>query len=298
MGLSQDFIAYGIHSLVPYRRSDKLPYGIFKVLGGGTISLSAEFEDLFGGSNKYAWASEAKTISAEFTATVKSMPDFLFEVFLGAEVNKTSASATGTVNGELNVKGTSVLDAAEGIATATIKTGNEADLKAGKIVIKAVSATTVDAYYMTDIEFSNGAALEFIDDSLKINATPITITASTAVEIPNTGVELTGGSGTIGMTENDTMVFNVAAAHGGISEIIIGKSSATFVEHGEIALAAKRSNGDMMEIDIHKAVGAGFPVALEETVFSIPELTVKLLYDNCKNRIATFRKIKGADSGC
>lgn len=54
MALNQDFIAYGVHSLVPYRRGDKKPYGVFKILGGGNISLSAEFEDLFGGSNKYA----------------------------------------------------------------------------------------------------------------------------------------------------------------------------------------------------------------------------------------------------
>lgn len=298
MALSNDFIAYGIHSLVPYRRSDKLPYGIFKVLGGGTISLSAEFEDLFGGSNKYAWASEAKTISAEFSAVVKSMPDFLFEVFLGATVNNTAASATGTVEAIANFNGTSVVDASTGIASATVKAGSEADLKAGIYVVKAVTATTVDVYCMTDIEFSNGTDIVFQDDDLKITASALTITASTAVEIPDTGVELTGGSGTIGMTADDTAVFKVAAAHGGISEVIIGKSSAVFPEHGEVALAAKRSNGDMLEIDIHKAVGAGFPVALEETVFSIPELTVKLLYDNCLNRIATFRKIVGVDSGC
>ena len=299
MGLSQDFIAYGIHSLVPYRRADKLPYGIFKVLGGGTISLSAEFEDLFGGSNKYAWASEAKTISAEFTATVKSMPDFLFEVFLGATINTTAASATGTVEAITNFKASGTLvDATTGIASATVKSGSEADLKAAIYVVKAVSATTVDVYSMSDIEFANGADLEYVNDDLKINATPLTITAATAVEIPNTGVELTGGSGTIALVADETAVFKVAAAHGGISEIIIGKSSSTFPEHGEVAVAAKRSNGDMLEIDIHKAVGAGFPVALEETVFSIPELTVKLLYDNCKNRIATFRKIKGADGGC
>lgn len=293
MALSSDFIAYGIHSLVPYRRADKLPYGIFKVLGGGTISLSAEFEDLFGGSNKYAWASEAKTISAEFTATVKSMPDFLFEVFLGASVSNTAASATGTVDGFENFKGASVVESSTGIASASVKASSEGDLKAGIYVVKAVSATTVDVFCMTDIEFSNGNSLEYIDDSLKVTASPLTITASTAVEIPNSGVELTGGSGIIGMTENDTAVFKVAAAHGGISEVVIGKSSSIFPEHGQVALAAKRSNGDMLEIDIHKAVGAGFPVALEETVFSIPELTVKLLYDNCIDRIATFRKIKG-----
>ena len=296
MGLSQDFIAYGIHSLVPYRRADKLPYGIFKVLGGGTISLSAEFEDLFGGSNKYAWASEAKTISAEFTATVKSMPDFLFEVFLGAEVTTTAASATGTVEAIANFNGTSLVEATTGIDSIAIKSGSEVDLKAGIYVVKAVSATTVDVYCMTDIEFSNGTDLEFIDDALKVTAAPLTITASTAVEIPNTGLELTGGSGVIALVTGDTAVFKAAAAHGGISEIVIGKSSATFPEHGQVAMAAKRSNGDMLEIDIHKAVGAGFPVALEETVFSIPELTVKLLFDSCLNRIATFRKIKGAGS--
>ena len=298
MGLSQDFIAYGIHSLVPYRRADKMPYGIFKVLGGGTISLSAEFEDLFGGSNKYAWASEAKTISAEFSATVKSMPDFLFELFLGADVNTTAASATGTVDGFANKNGVSILDAATGIASATAKAGSEADLKAGVYVVQYASATSVNVYCLTDVEFSNGIDISYIDDSLKINETPLSITASTAVEIPNTGVELTGGSGTIAMVDGDTAVFNVAAAHNGISEIIIGKSSATFAEHGEIAVAAKRSNGDLLEIDIHKAVGAGFPIALEETTFSIPELTVKLLYDSCINRIATIRKIKGAGGSC
>lgn len=293
MSLSEDFIAYGIHSLVPYRRSDKLPYGIFKVIGGGTISLSAEFEDLFGGSNKYAWASEAKTISAEFTATVKSMPDFLFEVFLGATVNTTAASATGSVEAIANFNGTSAV-ASTGLASIGIKAGSESDLKSAIYVVKVVSATTVDVYAMTDIEFSNGTDIEFIDDALKITASALTITTATAVTIPDTGLELTGGAGVIAMVDGDTAVFKAASAHGGISEIIIGKSSATFPEHGQVALSAKRSDGSLMEIDIHKAVGAGFPIALEETVFSIPELAVKLLFDSALNRIATFRKIKGA----
>ena len=295
MSLSNDFISYGIHSLVPYRRADKLPYGIFKVLGGGTISLSAEFEDLFGGSNAYAVASEKKTISAEFTATVKSMPDFLFEVFLGATVNTTAASATGTVEAITNFVSTNTLVSSTiGIATATAKAGSEANLKTAIYVVKAVSATTVDVYAMTDIDFSNGVDLTYIDDALKINATPLTITASTAVTIPDTGVELTGGSGSIALVDGETAVFKVASAHGGISEIIIGKQSSSFPEHGQVALSAKRSDGSLMEIEMHKCVGAGFPIALEETVFSIPELTIKLLFDSENNRIATFRKIKGA----
>jgi len=298
MSLSENFMAFGIHSLVPYQRADKLPYGIFEVLAGGTISLSAEFEDLFGGSNSYAWASEAKTISAEFSATVKTMPDFLFELYLGAEVTTTAASATGTVSGFVNFKGTSMFDATTGIATASVKSGSDADLKVGIYTVVYVSATTVDVYVSTNVDFSNGNDLTYENDALKITASPLTIAMGAAVEIPNTGVELTGGSGTIAMVSGDTAIFKVAAAHAGISEIAIGKTGSVFPEHGIVAMAAKRSNGDLLEIDIHKAVGGGFPIALEETVFSIPELTIKLLFDTCEGKIATIRKIKGSLGAC
>ncbi len=65
MALSSPRIVYGIHSMIPYARATKLPYGTLKVVGGGQIGLASEFEDLFGGSNKYVWASEPKTITAE-----------------------------------------------------------------------------------------------------------------------------------------------------------------------------------------------------------------------------------------
>jgi len=295
MALSTNRITYGIHSLCPFSRVDNLPFGILKVLGGGSISLSSEFEDLFGGSNKFAWASEAKTITSEFTATVKSMPDFLFELYLGATVTTTAADALGTVTSALaNVLGTSVLSATVGIASATIEAGSEADLKAGIYVVKAVSPTTVDVYCLTDIDFSEGTDLTYVDDSLKITATPLTIADTSAVvSIPDIGIELTSGSGTIAMTSLDTAMFSVAKAHNGISEISIGSSATTFPEHGLVLLSQKRSNGDLFEIECHKAVGAGFPIALEETVFAIPELTIKLLYDEEKNEVFKIRAMKG-----
>jgi len=60
-----------------------------------------------------------------------------------------------------------------------------------------------------------------------------------------------------------------------------------------VALSAKRADGSLFEIDILKAVGAGFPIALEETVFSIPELTIKLLYDAAKNAVAKITATAG-----
>lgn len=295
MALSTNRIVYGIHSMAPYRRSDGLPYGILKVIGGGALSLSAEFEDLFGGSNKYAWASEAKTISSEFTASVKSMPDFLFELYLAGDAATTAASATGSIVDALaNVNGTSVFDASTGIASIGIKAGSEADLKDAKYIVKAVTATTVDVYALTDVAFDKGTDIVFENDALKITASPLTITTATPVTIPNTGLELTGGSGTIGMTADDTAECRVAAAHGGVSEITIGKSTSSFAEHGIVALGAKRADGSLFEIEIYKAVGGGFPISLEETVFSIPELTIKLLYDEAKDAIAKITATAGA----
>jgi len=294
MALSNDRIVYGIHSLAPYRRTDRTPYGILKVLGGGSISLSAEFEDLFGGSNKFQWASEPKTISSEFSATVKSMPDFLFELYLGASVATTAASATGSiVTAFANKLNASVLNASTGIATVLIKAGSEADLKDSVYVVVAASATTVDVYALTDIAFGNGTDIDFENDALKITASAITVVASTAADIPNTGLELTGGSGVIGMTTGDTAYLRAASAHGGVSSITIGESSMSFPEHGFIGLGAKRGDNSLFEIEAFKAIGGGFPIGLEETVFSIPELTIKLLYDSVENAVAKITATAG-----
>lgn len=287
-------VNYGIHSICPFSIADGLPYGILKVLGGGTMTLTSEFEELFGGSNKFAWAVEAKTISTEWTATVKSMPDFMFELFLGATVSTTAASALGTVSGFANVKNESVLDASTGIASATAKSGSEADLKDGRYLVVAASATTVDVYALSDLEFKKGAnPLSYVDDSLKITATPLTIVTSTAVEIPNLGVELTGGGGTIGMTTGDTAIFDVRSAHDGVSQIDIGASSTVFPEHKQLCVGQKRANGDTFELELYKVVGSGMPIPFEEQVFAIPELAMKLVYDECEDKVATIRAKKG-----
>lgn len=297
MSFGYNRINYGIHSICPFSLADELPYGILKVVGGGTLTLSSEHEELFAGSSKFAWAVEAKTISTEWTATVKSMPDFLFELFLGASVTTTAASATGTVDTIANVKGTSVV-AATGIATVGLKAGSTADLKDSVYIVKAVSATTVDVYALTDIEFKKlgGAALSYVDDSLKITASPLTIATGAAVEVPNTGIELTGGGGVIGMTTGDTARYHVNSAHNGVSEISIGASSTVFPEHKQLCLSQKRANGDVFELELNKVVGSGMPLPMEEQTFSIPEMAMKLVYDAATDEIATIRAKRGVGS--
>ena len=298
MGLSEQQIPYGIHSICPYNRVDGTPYGILKVLGGGTLTLSSEFEELFGGSNKFAWAVESKTISTEWTATVKSMPDFLFELFLGASVSSVAASATGTVDNTQAIKG-ALIEAATGIASITAKSSSEDKLKSGKFILIADGTTTVQLYGLTDVDFNldSGSIMEYLDDSLKIG-TPITVTGTGGVvEIPNLGVEITGGSGTVSFTVGDSVIFSVAAPHGGMDVITIGKSSTSFPEHGQLAVSQKRSDNSLFEIEMFKVQGSGFPIGMTEQEFSIPELTMKLIYDQCKDAVAEIRSIKGV-AGC
>jgi len=295
MSFGYNRINYGIHSICPFRISDGLPYGILKVLGGGTMTMQSEFEELFGGSNKFAWAVEAKTISSEWTATVKSMPDFMFELFLGASVATTAASATGTVDGLANVLNATAFDAVVGVATATVKTGSEADLKDGVYIIKAVSATTVDVYGLTDIEFKKLGAvndLTYLDEALKITASPLTIVLATAVEIVGLGVELTGGSGAIAMVTGDTARFHVNSAHNGVSEITFGAAASIFPEHKQLCLGQKRANGDVFELELDKVVGGGMPIPFEEQTFAIPELAMKLIQDSSTDRVGTIRAKK------
>lgn len=293
MAFGYNRINYGIHSICPFRISDGLPYGILKVIGGGTMTLSSEFEELFGGSNKFAWAVEAGTISSEWTATVKSMPDFMFELFLGATVATTAASATGTVSALENVSGTII--AATKLASVSALAGSDEDLKDGVYIIKAVSATTVDVYALTDIEFKKlgGAALSYEDEALKITASPLTITTGGDTTIPNTGVKITGGAGVIALVTGETGRFHVNSGHAGVSTIDIGSAATLFPEHRQLCLGQKRANGDVFELECYRVVGSGMPIPFEEQTFSIPELSMKLIQDSASDKVATIRAKRG-----
>lgn len=285
-------IIYGIHSICPFSIADGTPYGIMKVIGGGTLSLSAEFEELFGGSSKIAWAVEAKTISTEWTATVKMANDFMFELFLGAKVVKTAASATGTVKAA-NVKGAMLAPATVISASATV--GQSANLKSGVYIIKAVTSTSVDVYALTDIEFrkvGSTADASYVDDTLKINSAPIVLADDAATTIPELGIELLTAED-FALTVGDTIRVEVSAPHNGVSEIEIGSASTVFPEHRQLCLAQKRSNGDLFEIEMYRVVGSGMPIPLTEQEFSIPEMSMRLVYDSEKDAVAKIRAQRG-----
>lgn len=301
MAQSSPRIEFGLHSMTPYARTSKTigsntylkgqPFGILEVLGDASFSMNASSVDLYGGSNKNLWASEISQIATELTVNVRSSPDFLYDLYAGGSVSETTASSTGTINTATNQSGTSIINATTGIASATIKAGSEADLKFGAYLIKYVSATTIDIYSISNLQFTRGTDLTYQDDLLKITTAPLTVVASTAVEIPGTGLELTGGSGIISFTDG-TAIFQVSPPHGGVSEITLGQTGLTFVEHGLYLYANERSSGDLFELHIHKATSsAGMTIPLSNGGFQATDLTIKCLYDSDANAVATIRAL-------
>lgn len=294
MSLSEPRILYGVHSITPWSRGNTAlakgrPYGILKVIGSGSLSLSSDIEQLYAGSNKFAWAAESKTVNAELSAKVKAYPGFLFELFLGATVTDTAVDAAGTVGSLLNGKGTSVSEATTGIASViVIPTTGKDNLKFGRYTLVATSTSAVKVYLNTDIDAKRGTDVGYVDDSLEVSG-PHTVTSGGTTDIASLGLRLTGGSGTIALVAGDTATFTVMPPSSKSSLIRIGGASDSFPEFGADLLAQKRATGELFEIRAFKCVGNGLPISLEENAFSQPELKAICQYDSTEDAVFEIR---------
>lgn len=292
MALSDPRIVYGVHSIAPYSRTTGLPYGIAKVLESSNFSITGELNALNGGASKFPWAIEEANVTAELQLKVKQIEDWMFELFLGkAPTLVDTPDATGDVT-TLTSKVAGVFSATVGVASVGLKSGATADLKFGKYIVKYVSATTVDVYALSDVDFNRGTDKTFENDALKITASALTIATSTAVEIPGYGLELTGGSGTIALVAGGTATFEVLPAFTKSMSVTIGGSSDTFPEFGALMVAQQRSNGEMFEVDAFRCKGSGLPLGFTEKDYGQPEITAQAFYDSAKNGIAKIRWVQ------
>ncbi len=289
MSLSDPRIIYGIHSISPRNRSTGMPYGILKVIGSANLALSSETEQLFAGSNKYAWAAESKTVSTELTAKVKAYPGFLFELFLGATVTDAGADTAGTASTLTNKYGSSML-AATGLASVSVLAASKANVKFGKYVIKATTSTAFKIYAMSDIDFSRGTDASYVDDTLEV-ATVTGVATGANSDVADLGLRFVGGASATAFIVGDTATFELLPPSTKSSNIVVGSSTATMPNFGALLLAQKRATGEMFEIEAHNCIGSGLPIALEENTFSQPELKMICLYDSSLDRVFTIRHI-------
>lgn len=282
---------FGVHSVTPYSLVDGTMYGILKVVKSASLNFSGTTIPLRGGSQKGPWAVEEGDINCGLSLKVGEYPDFLFTLFQGLTPTENAADALGNVSTLTNKLGTSVMSATTGIASSLVLTGSEADLKFGKYVVVAMSATTVNVYASTDVDFQRGAIQTFQDNTLKLVASAVTITATTASNITGFGFKLTGGSGTIAFVTGDTATFVVRPKNTASLSGVLGQSGATFPEFGAIVMAKKRGTGEMIEIDCYRCKGEGFPIGFDENKWSEADIKIQLMYDAAQNGYANIRTV-------
>lgn len=292
MGLSQPRAVFGVHSVSPYNPLTGEFYGILKVLGGSSLSLTGELIKLMGGSQKYAWDIEEGNTTAELTLKIREYPDFLFELFLGKAPTAVNTPDTdGVVSTLTNKKGSSVVHA-DGIASvAAIPSTGAANLKFGRYLAKVASATTIDIYCASDIDFNRGTDETFEDDSLKVHA-GATITQGGNTDIASLGLRFVGGAGTIGMTVGDTATFEVLPPFTKSMSVRVGGASDTFPAFGAVILGKQKNDGQMFEMDAFQCKASGMPIGFEANAYSETEIKAELFIDTTKNGIFDVRWIK------
>lgn len=259
---------------------------------GSSLTLTSNLVELSGGTSKYPWAVEDGLITAEMSLKFMQYEDFLIQLFLGTAPTDNSADALANVSALTNKKGTSVMSATTGLASIAVKTGSEADVKFGKFVVKAVSATTVDVYMSSDLDIGRGNKGTIQNDAMKITATPLTITASAPTDVPNFGLTLNGGSGAIALVAGDTATFETRPENTGSMQVDIGSTvNTSFAEFGAVVMAAKRGNGELFEIDCVRCKAAGMPINFDQNVFSEADVKIKCLYDSVLDKVFSLRSV-------
>lgn len=292
MALTEPRQIFGIHMISPYSRTDGVPFGIAKVVGSFEAGLTGELIENNGGSQKYPWGVEEGLIKTDIKFQVKEYADWMFELFLGKKPTPAGSDSSGTISTPKNIKGTSVINSTTGIATITVTVSTGKDqLKFGRYVIKATSDDDVDIYGLTDIDFQRGNDLNFIDDSMKVAADVAIGDTGDTTAVASLGLTLTAGSGETALVPGDTAIFEVSPPSTRSMSVNIGSSSDVFPEFGCMAMAQRRANGELFEVDIYRCKGIGLPFAFNEKAWSDAQINLKAYYDPAQDGIMRIRSL-------
>lgn len=276
MGYSNPIQTFGVHQATIEDRTTR-DRSQLVILGEVSSELSQELVDNYGGSNPFPWASAPGVAEGSLSITVKQYDANVLKYFApyiaSAFTENTSGDVAGFTGNLVDISGTSVVDATTGIASIA-PTGGQSPVF-GDYIIKAVSATTVDVYLDNSLD-----GVEYQNDALKINATPITIPGTSGtVAIPNTNITITGGSGAIAMTIGHMARFNARPINTYNYEFLIAKTGSSFKEFG-ITIFAEKIGSGYRALHLPRVIANGVPINFPEKEWSTFEATLKILYDS------------------
>jgi len=286
MALSSPRGQFGAHSVCFYNRTTGQPTAYVRVVGECNVEFAAETENLEGGSQMYPWDSEVSGISSSIALTGREYDPDTMELLLGGTLTENAAEATGAIDGYVNVKGTSVKDAANGIDDVEVTSGDSADLKEGKYVIVATGADTATLYCLSDVDFQSGEDITFEDDTLSV--ADLDVSAGDDVQA-DTGLTFSQ-IGTPAFVTGDSAEFYVRKPNSSSIELVFGQSGAEFSEFGCLIAGQKASDGSITYLELYRCKGAGMPIGFSPKTWSEWSITIQALYDSDKNAIGCFRR--------
>ena len=291
MPLSKPRTIFGVHSVTPYSRTTRIPYGEAQVLQGSTFALEGNLIELKGGSNRFTWQVEDGDIDATLSFTVSEYPNWLMELFGGKAPTQGSPEASGNISAIADFFGTSVV-AATGIASVTaIPSTGAANLKMGKYVVEATAADAFKVYCLSDADFGRGSDGSFLDDSLAIFVQTGATTGST-YDIAAFGLRITMGGSATAMVAGDTATFDVRPINSFNRSVKIGGIADSFPEFGCVIYAQKSGTGALFEIDAFKMKAIGLNLGAERKAFGQSEYSAKAAYDQVQNGICEIREVE------
>ena len=267
---------FGIHECTLYNPVNKKPYGAIQLTKGSTFVIEGETVPLMGGSNKFPWKHEIGALTATLTLKLGEFPGFINQLTLAKSSTEFDAESTGEVGEIINVKGTSIKDSAKGIASIQAA-GEAADMKYGRYVFEAVTATTFNLYALTSADHNRGTPAVLADRSLKVNAAPMTLANDTASEFATLGISITGGSA-VAMNPGDTVEFKVRPPNQGGHNVKIGDLNDVYRDFGALVSAEKQSDGSLYILDIYRLKMAGRPFLPDEKTWLEGEITAMASY--------------------
>lgn len=287
---------FGVHSVMFFSRTtgESIIGKPLEILGDANIDIGGEQAKLFGGSNLFPWASQVIRKNGTITLAIKEISADLIALLNGttatertAETGGAVANLAGTANTATNKTGTSIV-AAAGLASVTVTSGSEADLKTGIYVIKATDANSIDVYAYTDVDFGEGTNKTIEDDNAKITATPLDIVSTQATALTSYGLTFTGGATTTEFVTGDTAVFVVRKINEGSFRVPIGSSNIEQQEFGVMICGARQGNGNIEYWYFHKCSTPGGAFSMPETDYGSVEITLDALFDSAKQEVGFY----------
>lgn len=277
MATSTPIQNFGIHQITMKDATDPSIIGVGKVLGDITPELSQELIDNRGGSAAFPWASAPGEATGEISVIIKqydkNLLRFINPYISGSLVEDDDGDAAGYASTITNIVGTSVVDAASGIASVAVDaTTAAAGLSYGDYIIKATAAGTFDIYIDMDI---SGTA-PYYDDTYKVNSAAITNPGTGGTVVAN-GIEFTAGSGASSFTVGDVARFSVRPINSYMLTSYIMKDGASPQEF-ELTIVAEKVGDKVRVIKFPRCIaGGGANLKFVYKDWSMIETTIKIL---------------------